>query len=703
MDINDIKQTTPDYDENQIQVLEGLEAVRKRPGMYIGSTSARGLHHLVYEIVDNSIDEAMAGRCDKIEVVLYPDGSVSVQDNGYGVPSQIHHQAGRPTLEVVFSVLHAGGKFGGNGYKISGGLHGVGASVVNALSEWMEIDNCYEGKRYTMRFEKGEIAREFKCIGDTDNHGLYVRFKPDPEIFTDTTEFDMNTLLTRLREQAFLNAGIRIILRDERVDLTAKAEVKTEDEDIKRLLEAAGALDLGDKNSADEAEPEVKEGVDNEVRFEDEEGEQVTTGKYLEYDLKYDGGIREFVEHLNKAKHVEVIHPNVIYMKAQKGDITAEVAMQYNDSYTETIVTFANNMSTIDGGTHETGFKTAITKVLNDYARKNGALKENDKNFSGEDAREGLCAVVSVKLPDAQFESQTKAKLGNSEVKGIVESIVTVKLAEFYEENPAVAKAIVDKSLIAQKARENARKAREQARKSVLQVSTLPGKLADCQDKRVDLTELYLVEGDSAGGSAKSCRNSRFQAILPLRGKVLNVEKSRLDKVYTNLSLIPIIQALGCGIGEDFDINKLRYGKIIIMADADVDGSHIRILLLTFFFRHMRQLIDDGHVFLAQPPLYKVHKGKTIRYAFSEEEKERIVEEMGGVNVEAERYKGLGEMDADQLWDTTMDPEKRTILKVEIEDAMACDEIFSTLMGEKVDPRREFIEANAKYAENLDI
>ena len=703
MDINDIKQTTPDYDENQIQVLEGLEAVRKRPGMYIGSTSARGLHHLVYEIVDNSIDEAMAGRCDKIEVVLYPDGSVSVQDNGYGVPSQIHHQAGRPTLEVVFSVLHAGGKFGGNGYKISGGLHGVGASVVNALSEWMEIDNCYEGKRYTMRFEKGEIAREFKCIGETDNHGLYVRFKPDPEIFTDTTEFDMNTLLTRLREQAFLNAGIRIILRDERVDLTAKKEVKTEDEDIKRLLEAAGALDLGDDNSAAETEEEVKEGVDNEVRFEDEEGEQVTTGKYLEYDLKYDGGIKEFVEHLNKAKHVEVIHPGVIYMKAQKGDITAEVAMQYNDSYTETIVTFANNMSTIDGGTHETGFKTAITKVLNDYARKTGALKENDKNFSGEDAREGLCAVVSVKLPDAQFESQTKAKLGNSEVKGIVESIVTLKLAEFYEENPAVAKAIVDKSLIAQKARENARKAREQARKSVLQVSTLPGKLADCQDKRVDLTELYLVEGDSAGGSAKSCRNSRFQAILPLRGKVLNVEKSRLDKVYTNLSLIPIIQALGCGIGEDFYINKLRYGKIIIMADADVDGSHIRILLLTFFFRHMRQLIDDGHVFLAQPPLYKVHKGKNIRYAFSEEEKERIVEEMGGGNVEAERYKGLGEMDADQLWDTTMDPEKRTILKVEIEDAMACDEIFSTLMGEKVDPRREFIEANAKYAENLDI
>ena len=708
MDINEEKNIspsaaqTPDYDENQIQVLEGLEAVRKRPGMYIGSTGPRGLHHLVYEIVDNSIDEAMAGRCDKIEVVLYPDGSVSVQDNGYGVPSQIHHQVGKPTLEVVFSVLHAGGKFGGSGYKISGGLHGVGASVVNALSEWMEIDNCYEGKRYTMRFERGEIARPFACVGDTDRHGLFVRFKPDAEIFTDTTTFDTDTLLTRLREQAFLNAGIRIVLRDERVDLDAKKEDKVEDEDIRRLLEAAKRVP-GDEEEPDEDENEVKEGVDNEIKFENDEGEIDKSCRYLEYDLKYDGGIREFVEHLNKAKHVEVIHPNVIYMKAQKGDITAEVAMQYNDSYTETIVTFANNMSTIDGGTHETGFKTAITKVLNDYARKIGALKDGDKNFSGEDAREGLCAVVSVKLPDAQFESQTKAKLGNSDVKGIVESIVTTKLAEFYEENPAVAKAIVDKSLVAQKARENARKAREQARKSVLQVSTLPGKLADCNEKRVDLTELYLVEGDSAGGSAKSCRNPRFQAILPLRGKVLNVEKSHADSVYKNLSLIPIIQALGCGIGEDFDMNKLRYGKIILMADADVDGSHIRILLLTFFFRHMKPLIEEGHVFLAQPPLYRIHKGKVQKYAFSEEERARIVAEMGTTGVEAERYKGLGEMDADQLWDTTMDPEKRTILRVDIEDAIKCDEIFSTLMGDKVEPRREFIEANAKYAENLDI
>lgn len=713
---DNVENDNVEYDENQIQVLEGLEAVRKRPGMYIGTTSQGGLHHLVYEIVDNSIDEAMAGRCDKIEVVLYPDGSVSVRDNGYGVPSQIQHQTGRPALEVVFSVLHAGGKFGGGGYKISGGLHGVGASVVNALSEWLEIDNCYEGKEYTMRYERGNIVRPFECIGDTERHGLYVRFKPDPEIFTDTTEFDTQILLTRLREQAFLNAGIRIVLRDERVDLAKKHREDEEranaadDEDIKRLLKAAGALtgeNTAENTDNADAESESAEAdysdvsVDNTVRFDDHD--ENDDGRYPEYDLKYDGGIREFVEHLNKAKHVELIHPNVIYMKAQKGDITAEVAMQYNDSYTETIVTFANNMSTIDGGTHETGFKTAITKVLNDYARKIGALKDGDKNFSGEDAREGLCAVVSVKLPDAQFESQTKAKLGNSDVKGIVESIVTQKLAEFYEENPAVGKAIVEKSLLAQRAREKARQAREQARrKSVFEGSSLPGKLADCQDKRVDLTELYLVEGDSAGGSAKTCRDSKFQAILPLRGKVLNVEKTREDKVYTNLSLTPIIQALGCGIGSDFDINRLRYGKIIIMADADVDGSHIRILILTFFFRHMRQLIDDGHVFLAQPPLYKIKKGKTERYAFSDAERDAIIAEVGD-NAVTERYKGLGEMDADQLWETTMDPERRTILKVEIEDAMRCDEIFSTLMGEKVEPRREFIEQNAKYAVNLDV
>ncbi len=706
------------YDENQIQVLEGLEAVRKRPGMYIGTTSQRGLHHLVYEIVDNSIDEAMAGRCDCIEVVLHKDGSCSVQDNGYGVPSRMH-QSGRPALEVVFTVLHAGGKFGGQGYKISGGLHGVGASVVNALSEWMEVDNCYEGKRYTMRFERGNIAREFQCLGDTDQHGLYVRFKPDSEIFTDTTEFDRDTLLVRLREQTFLNAGVRIVFRDER-RLDAEKE---QDEDLRRLLEAAMDEKV-EKEEADNAG--IDDGINRDELTEEElaamtgaekaktalsgddpanPGERNEKDGIIVYDLKHEGGIRQFVEYMNKKKRVEVIHPDVIYMKAEKGDITAEVAMQYNDSYNDMIVTFANNMSTTDGGTHETGFKTAITKVLNEYARKNNMLKASDKNLSGDDAREGLTAVVSVKLPDAQFESQTKAKLGNSEVRGIVDNIVTEKLGEYLEENPTVARAIIEKSLLAQRVREAARNAREQSRKSVLQKgSTLPGKLADCQEKRVDLTELFLVEGDSAGGSAKTGRDSRFQAILPLRGKVLNVEKTRVDKVYSNLSLIPIIQALGCGIGSEFDINRLRYGKIIIMADADVDGSHIRILLLTFFFRHMRQLLDDGHIYLAQPPLYRLTKGKQIRYAYSDEERDQIFEEMGGGNnIIVNRYKGLGEMNPEQLKETTMDPASRTILKVEIEDAMVCDEIFSTLMGDKVEPRREFIEANAKYAENLDI
>jgi len=636
-------QNNNSYEAEQIQVLEGLEAVRKRPGMYIGSTSVRGLHHLVYEIVDNSIDEALAGHCSKITITLHDDGSCSVRDNGRGIPSGIHPKMGISTLEVVYTVLHAGGKFGGGGYKISGGLHGVGASVVNALSEWVEVDNVHEGNRSTVRFERGKTTRPFRDEGKTDApSGLYVRFMPDGEIFEELN-FDYDTLLKRMREQAFLNAGIEIVLRDER-------------------------------------------------------GEEI-----IEDDLLYEGGIVSFVEYLNAEKNVDVIHPNVIYIKDENDDNIAEVAIQYNDSYNETLQTFANNIITPGGGTHEVGFKNALTKVVNEYARKIGALKDADKNLTGDDVREGMCAIVSVKLSDPQFEGQTKDKLGNSEMRSFVDSMVTKKLQEFFEENPSAGKAIIEKATEAARAREAARKAKEMTRrKNALEGTTLPGKLADCSEKQVDLTELYLVEGDSAGGSAKEGRNSRFQAILPLRGKVLNVEKSRLDKVYSNISLIPIIQALGCGIGDDFDINKLRYGKLILMADADVDGSHIRILLLTFLFRHMKQLIEDGHVYLAQPPLYKISKGKQVRYAFSDAERDHYIEELGR-GCETQRYKGLGEMDADQLWETTMDPETRTLLRVDIEDAIACDRIFSTLMGDKVEPRRKFIEQNAKYAVNLDI
>ncbi len=632
------------YDESQIQVLEGLEAVRKRPGMYIGSTSERGLHHLVYEIVDNSIDEALAGHCSRIEVTIHEDNSVSVRDNGRGIPSNIHPKMGIPTLEVVYTVLHAGGKFGGDGYKFSGGLHGVGASVVNALSEWVEVDNCYDGKRYTERFERGKVTRPFKCEGDTTDHGLYVRFKPDAEIFTETTIFSYDILLNRLREQAFLNGGTNIVLRDERVDPAR------------------------------------------------------------EDDLMYEGGIISFVDYLNEQKTDDVIHPQVIYMKAEKDNFVAEVAMQYTTSYYETLISFANNIHTIEGGTHDIGFKTALTKVLNDYGRAKKILKDNEKNLSGEDVREGLTAIISVKLTEAQFEGQTKGKLGNSEIRPFVYSMVAAKLAEFLEENPAVGKTIIEKAVEATRAREAARRAREETRrKGFLESGSMPGKLSDCQERKAELTELYLVEGDSAGGSAKQGRDSRFQAILPLRGKVLNVEKSREASVYGNQSLTPIIQALGCGIGrENFDISRLRYGKIIIMADADVDGSHIRILLLTFFYRYMRQLIEDGHIYFAQPPLYKVWKGKQVRYAFSDEERDRYVEELGG-NVDTQRYKGLGEMNPDQLWETTMDPNTRTILRATLEDAIACDNMFSILMGDKVEPRREFIQENAKYAENLDI
>ena len=632
------------YDDSQIQVLEGLEAVRKRPGMYIGTTSIRGLHHLVYEIVDNSIDEALAGECNCITVTIWPDNSVSVQDDGRGIPSGMNEKLGLPTLEVVYTVLHAGGKFGGGGYKIAGGLHGVGASVVNALSEWVEVENCRDGERYTERFEKGAVARPFCHEGSSEGkHGLYVRFKPDATIFEETV-FDFDILLTRMREQSFLNAGVKIVMIDKR---------------------------------------------------EGQEREEI---------LHYEGGIVSFVEYLNNEKRGTPIHPQVIYMKGEEDGSIAEVAMQYNDSYNETIISFANNMATIEGGTHETGFKNALTKAINDYARKTGVIKGDDKGLSGDDVREGLVAIISVKLTDAQFESQTKAKLGNSEMRRLTDKIVSQKLEEFLDENPSVGKIIIEKAMAANRAREAARKARELTRrKNVLEVSTLPGKLSDCNERDARLTEVYLVEGDSAGGSAKNCRDSRFQAILPLRGKVLNVEKARLDKVYSNTSLIPIIQALGCGIGEDFNLEKLRYGKIVIMADADVDGSHIRVLLLTFFFRHMRGLIENGNIYLAQPPLYKVHKGKQLRYAFSEEEKEKIVEELGVKGVESERYKGLGEMDPEQLWETTMNPETRTLLQVKIEDAIACDEIFSVLMGDMVEPRREFIAKNAKFVQNLDI
>lgn len=648
------EETRQVYDDSQIQVLEGLEAVRRRPGMYIGSTSLRGLHHLVYEIVDNSIDEALAGRCNRIDVVLMPDGSVSVQDDGQGIPGGIHPKMGIPTLEVIFTVLHAGGKFDGNGYEFSGGLHGVGSSVVNALSEWIELESCYQGRRYTERFERGVVARAFKDEGETEKHGLYVRFKPDATIF-DEVIFDYETLLKRLREQAFLNAGVTITITDQRVPL-------------------------------------------------DE-------GGYLGEELQYEGGIRNFVSYLNEQKHCQVVHPDVIYMRGEKneedrGRTIAEVALQYTDTYTETFMTFANDINTHEGGMHEEGFKKAVTKVINDYARKYKMLKEDEKNLSGEDVREGMTAIVSVKLKEAQFEGQTKTKLGNAHVRQFVDKLVTEKLGEFFEENPAIGRAIIDKALSANRAREAARKAREASRrKNPLESMSLPGKLSDCTERNKDLTEVYLVEGDSAGGSAKQGRDPRFQAILPLRGKILNVEKSRLDKVYANQSVLPIIQALGCGIGEEFDLEKLRYGKIILMADADVDGSHIQILLLTFLFRHMKPLIENGHVFLAKPPLYKIYKrsGKIggEKYAYTDAERDALLAELKGY--EADRYKGLGEMNPDQLWQTTMNPETRILLRVTMEDAILCDQIFSTLMGDEVDPRRDFIEQNAKFAENLDV
>lgn len=628
------------YDETQIQVLEGLEAVRKRPGMYIGSTESRGLHHLVYEIVDNAIDEALAGYCDCISVSINGDNSITVTDNGRGIPVGIHPKMGISAVEVVFTVLHAGGKFGGEGYKVSGGLHGVGASVVNALSEHLEVEVYSDKKIYRQRYERGKTMSPLEVVGETENKGSKITFKPDYQIF-ETLEFEYDILLNRLREQAFLNAGIRIVLEDKR------------------------------------AEQEVKK------------------------ELYYEGGIRSFVEYINKNR--EVLHSEVIYVEGEKDESMVEIAMQYNDSYSENIVSFCNNIHTTEGGTHETGFKTALTRVINDYAKKINLLKENDKNLSGEDVREGLTTVISVKVHNAQFEGQTKTKLGNSEVRGLVESTISDKLQSFLEENPSVARTVIDKAMTASRAREAAKRAREMTRrKSALENTALPGKLADCSDKDPTNTEIYIVEGDSAGGSAKQGRDRSFQAILPLWGKMLNVEKARIDRVYGNDKLMPVITALGAGFAEDFDVEKLRYGKIIIMADADVDGSHIRTLLLTFFFRFMKPLVENGNVYIAQPPLYKVEKGKFLKYAYNDDELNKTLEE-AGQGAKIQRYKGLGEMNPSQLWETTMDPATRTILKVEMEDAVAADEIFTILMGDKVEPRREFIENNARYVKNLDI
>ena len=622
-------------------MLEGLEAVRKRPGMYIGSTSQRGLHHLVYEIVDNAIDEALAGYCTHIEVTIEKDNVISVRDNGRGIPVGIHHKMGISTVEVVYTILHAGGKFGDGGYKVSGGLHGVGASVVNALSQWLTVDVYLDGHVHSIRFNRGVPESPLHITGDTNERGTFVRFKADDTIF-ETVEYDYDVLLNRLREQAFLNAGVTITFTDQR-----------DDENIR-----------------------VNE-------------------------MCYQGGIREFVEHLNRNK--TPLHPEVIYLSAQREDNMAEVAMQYNDSYNENILSFANDINTTEGGTHETGFKSALTRVINDYAHKYKFLKEDDKNLSGDDTREGLTCVISVKLTEAQFEGQTKTKLGNSEMRSLVDGAVYEALSAYLEENPQTAKTIIDKCLTAARAREAARKAREATRrKSALESASLPGKLADCQEKDPTYTEIYIVEGDSAGGSAKNGRDRRYQAILPLWGKMLNVEKARLDKVYGNEKLMPMVTAFGAGIGDEFDISKLRYGKIILMADADVDGSHIRTLLLTFFFRFMRPLIEGGHVYIAQPPLYKIVKGRNEpRYAYSDDQLKEILQQIPGAEVQ--RYKGLGEMDPEQLWETTMNPQNRTLLKVNMEDAAAADEIFTILMGEKVEPRKNFIEQNAKYVNNLDI
>ena len=630
-----------EYGASQIQVLEGLEPVRKRPGMYIGSTGPRGLHHLVYEIVDNSIDEALAGFCSDIYVSINEDGSILVKDNGRGIPVEVHPKTGKSTLETVLTVLHAGGKFGGGGYKVSGGLHGVGVSVVNALSEWLVAEVHKDGKVYRQRYEKGVSTSEIKVVGETNVTGTIIQFKPDATIF-DEVEYKYETLEHRLRELAFLNKGVKIVLEDKR------------------------------------------------------------EGREKKKEFHYEGGLIEFVKHLNKTK--TGIHPDIVYIEKKVKDYMVEVALQYTDGYTENIYSFANNINTHEGGTHLSGFKTAMTKVVNDYARKNGILKEKDSNLLGEDIREGLTAVISVKLPEPQFEGQTKTKLGNTAVRGVVDSVTVEEIGAFLEENPTTAKIIVDKALRAQRAREAAKRARELTRrKSVLESTSLPGKLADCSEKDPSKSEIFLVEGDSAGGSAKQGRDRHIQAILPLRGKILNVEKSRLDKILSSEEIRNMITAFGCSVGEDFDLEKVRYHKIVIMTDADVDGAHIRTLLLTFFFRYMRPLIENGYVYIAQPPLYKVKKQKKEYYVYSDKELNVLLEQLGRTGIELQRYKGLGEMNAEQLWETTMNPETRTLLQVSIEDASMADEIFSMLMGDKVAPRKEFIEENARFVRNLDI
>lgn len=648
MSAEEIKDTA--YEAEQIQVLEGLEAVRKRPGMYIGSTGPKGLHHLVYEIVDNAIDEAIAGYCTEIDVEVLEGDIIRVTDNGRGIPVGIQPKLGIPAVTVVFTVLHAGGKFGGSGYKISSGLHGVGASVVNALSTWLEVEVKDSEHRYKQRFELGKPVSDLTVIGDTTETGTVVTFLPDATMFEETV-YDVETLATRLREQSFLNAGVRINLTDRRPGMDHTTQV-----------------------------------------------------------MHYEGGVASFVDFINKRKGVEVLHDDVIFLSAKDGSSTAEVALQYNDSYNDLLLTFANCVHTIEGGTHEMGFKNALTRVFNDFGKNKGYIKDNMKNLSGDDVREGLTAVVSVKLEDAQFEGQVKAKLGNTEIRSLVENLVYEKLTDYFEENPAVARAIFDKALGAARAREAARRAREMTRrKSALETASLPGKLADCSDRDSSATEIYIVEGDSAGGSAKTGRDRRFQAILPLWGKMLNVEKARLDKVYGNEKLMPVVTALGCGIGEEMDLDKLRYDRIIIMADADVDGSHIRTLLLTFFYRFMKPLVTEGHIYLAQPPLYRLTRGKKMHYAYTDKQRDEIMyefdndEDLKGKKTEIQRYKGLGEMDPHQLWETTMDPVTRTMLRVELSDAQRADEIFTILMGDKVAPRKEFIEKNAEFVRNLDV